>query len=119
MGDRKRFKQILFNLLSNAVKYSKPDGGTVIMKAKKEGDIAIFSVFDNGIGIKEEDKGKLFKAFEQINLGIASKYGSTGLGLVITKKLVELQNGKIWVESKYGEGSTFTFTLPLAARIKS
>jgi len=118
MGDRQRFKQILFNLLSNAIKYSKPDGGTVIMNAKKEGDMAIFSIFDNGIGIKEEDKGKLFKAFEQINLGIASKYGSTGLGLVVTKKLVELQNGKIWVESNYGEGSTFTFTLPLAAKIK-
>jgi signal transduction histidine kinase len=88
------------------------------MKAKKEDDIAIFSVSDNGIGIKEEDKDKLFKEFEQIDLGIASKYGSTGLGLVVTKKLVEIQRGKIWVESKYGEGSTFTFTLPLAAKVK-
>jgi signal transduction histidine kinase len=112
-ADRKRLKQILFNLLSNAVKYSKPEGGTVTIITKKRGDMAKFSVSDTGIGIKEEDMGKLFSAFEQLNLGIASKYGSTGLGLVVTKKLVELQGGRITGESKYGQGSTFTFTLPI------
>ncbi|MDP2841296.1 MAG: ATP-binding protein, partial [Candidatus Methanoperedens sp.] len=104
---------ILFNLLSNAVKYSKPEGGTVTIITKKHGDLAKFSVSDTGIGIKEEDMGKLFSAFEQLNLGIASKYGSTGLGLVVTKKLVELQGGRITGESKYGQGSTFTVTLPI------
>ncbi len=118
-GDRQRFKQILFNLLSNAVKYSKPEGGTVTIVTKKEGDMAIFSISDTGIGIREEDMGKLFKEFEQINLGLASKYGSTGLGLVVSKKLVELQGGKIRAESRYGEGSTFTFTLPVSSKIKS
>ncbi len=112
-ADRKRFKQILFNLFSNAVKYSKPEGGTVTIITKKQGDTAKFSISDTGIGIKEEDMGKLFSAFEQLNLGIASKYGSTGLGLVVTKKLVELQGGRITGESKYGQGSTFTFTLPI------
>lgn len=112
-ADRKRFKQILFNLLSNAVKYSKPEGGTVTIITKKHGDLAKFSVSDTGIGIKEEDMEKLFSAFEQLNLGIASKYGSTGLGLVVTKKLVELQGGRITGESKYGQGSTFTVTLPI------
>ena len=111
-ADRQRFKQIIFNLISNAVKYSKPEGGTVTIKTIKEGDEAKISVTDTGIGIKEEDMGKLFMAFEQLNLGLASKYGSTGLGLVVTKKLVELHGGRITVESRYGQESTFTFYLP-------
>jgi len=116
-ADRKRLKQILFNLLSNAVKYSKPEGGIVTIITKKKGDLAKFSVSDTGIGIKEEDMKKLFSAFEQLDLGIASKYGSTGLGLVVTKKLVELQGGRITAESKYGYGSTFTVTLPVPAGV--
>ena len=112
-ADRQRFKQILFNLLSNAVKHSKPEGGTVTIITKNQGIFAKFSVSDTGIGIKEEDMGKLFLAFEQLNLGIASKYGSTGLGLMVTKKLLELQGGRITADSKYGQGSTFTFFLPV------
>ncbi len=112
-ADRQRFKQILFNLLSNAVKYSKPEGGTVTIMTRKLGDLAKFEVSDTGIGIREEDMGKLFSPFEQLDLGIASKYGSTGLGLVITKKLVEIQGGRIMAKSRYGEGSTFTFFLPV------
>ncbi len=115
-ADQQRFKQILFNLLTNAVKFSKKEGGTVTVTTKKEGDMARISVSDTGIGIKEEDMGKLFKEFEQLNPGISRKYGGTGLGLAISKKLVELHGGRIWVESRFGEGSTFTFTLPLAAQ---
>lgn len=115
-ADRQRFKQILFNLVSNAVKFSKPEGGIVTITTKKEGDMARISISDTGIGIKEEDMGRLFKTFDQLNLGIASKYGSTGLGLVITKKLVELHGGRIMAASKLGEGSTFTFLLPLIAK---
>ena len=114
--DRKRFNQIMFNLISNAVKYSKQEGGTVTIITKKDHDLAKFAVEDTGIGIKEEDMGKLFSAFGQLNLGIASKYGSTGLGLVVTKKLAELQGGMITVKSTYGEGSTFTFTIPISAK---
>jgi signal transduction histidine kinase len=112
-ADRLRFKQILFNLLGNAVKFSKPGGGIVTVKTKKDGDMARISVSDTGIGIKEKDIGKLFREFEQLSSGITRKYGGTGLGLSISKKLVELHGGKIWAESRYGEGSTFTFVLPL------
>ena len=115
-ADRQRFKQILFNLLSNAIKFSKEEGGTVTITAKKEGDMARISVADTGIGIREEDMGKLFNEFEQANPGISRKYGGTGLGLAISKKLVELQGGKIWAESKYGKGSTFSFLISLAAK---
>ena len=114
-ADKQRFKQILFNLLSNAVKFTK-DGGTVTVKSEKEGEMAKISVADTGIGIKEEDIEKLFKEFGQVDSKISKNYGGTGLGLSITKKLVELHGGKIMVESRYGEGSTFTFTLPVSAK---
>ncbi|MDO8727960.1 MAG: ATP-binding protein, partial [Candidatus Methanoperedens sp.] len=115
-ADKQRFKQILFNLLNNAVKFSKEEGGTVTITAKKEGDMAKVSVSDTGIGIKEENIGKLFHKFEQLDSEISQKYGGTGLGLAITKQLVELHGGEIRAESKYGEGSTFTFMLPLKAK---
>lgn len=112
-ADTLKFRQILFNLLSNAVKFSMPEGGIVTLTAKKKDDIAEFSVADTGIGIKQENIGKLFQNFEQLDSGMARNYGGTGLGLAITKKLVELHKGKIWAESRFGEGSTFTFLLPI------
>lgn len=115
-ADEQRFKQIMFNLLTNAVKFSKPEGGTITITSKKEGDMAKFSVIDTGIGIRDDDLGRLFSAFEQLDSGITRKYGGTGLGLAITKKLVELHNGSITVESKYGVGSTFTFILPIESK---
>jgi PAS domain S-box-containing protein len=114
-ADKQRFIQILFNLLSNAIKFNRKKGGTVTVTTKTEGDMAKFSVSDTGIGIKEENKNKLFNDFEQLDSGISRKYGGAGLGLVITKKLVELHGGKIWVESEFGVGSTFTFLLPIKA----
>ncbi len=80
--------------------------------------MARISVSDTGIGIKEENIGKLFKKFQQLEPEISGKYGGTGLGLAISKLFVELHGGKIQAESKYGEGSTFTFTLPLKATRK-
>ena len=114
-ADKQRLIQILFNLLSNAIKFNRKKGGTATITINREGDMAKFSVSDTGIGIKEEDKDKLFKDFEQLDSGISKKYGGTGLGLAITKKLVELHGGKIWVESELGAGSTFTFLLPIKA----
>ncbi len=114
-ADQQRIKQILFNLLSNAVKFNK-EGGIVTVTAKKEGDMARISVSDTGIGIKEEDIGKLFKEFEQVDSGISRSYGGTGLGLAISKKLVELHGGKITAMSKYGEGTTFTFLIPISQK---
>ena len=113
--DKQRLRQIISNLVDNAVKFSKEEGGTVTVSAKKEEDIVRISVSDTGIGIKEEDIGKLFTPFKQLNMGYTREQGGTGLGLAITKQLVELHGGKIWVESKYGEGSTFIFTLPINA----
>lgn len=115
-ADRQRFKQILFNLLSNAVKFSKDEGGTVTIKAKRDGNMAKFSVSDTGIGIKEENIGRLFHKFEQLDSRMSEKYGGTGLGLAITKQLVELHGGNIWAESTYGEGSTFAFLIPLVGK---
>lgn len=112
-ADPIKFKQIMFNLLGNAVKFSKEKGGTITIATKRIGDLAQFSVSDTGIGIKEEDRGKLFKKFQQVDSGINRDYGGTGLGLAISKQLVELHGGKIWVESKYGEWTTFYFTLPI------
>lgn len=112
-ADSQRFKHILFNLLSNAIKFSKPDGGTVTLHGQINGDFAQFSISDTGIGIKEENMDKLFVLFKQLDSGTTRRYGGAGLGLAITKHLVELHGGKIWVESRYNEGSTFTFSLPL------
>lgn len=110
-GDKLRIKQVILNLISNAVKFSK-EGGKITVTAKKIDGMAKFSVSDTGIGIKEKDLEKLFEKFQQLDTGITRKYGGTGLGLVISKNFVELHGGKISVESIYGEGSTFTFTIP-------
>ena len=112
-ADTLRFKQILLNLMDNAIKFSKPDGGTVNIAARKNCDMVQFSVSDTGIGVKEEDMGKLFDLFYQADSGISRKYGGSGAGLAVTKQLVEEHGGRIWVDSKYEEGSTFSFTLPL------
>jgi len=114
-ADKNRIRQVLFNILNNAIKYSKPEG-IVTITARKEGDMAQISVSDTGIGIKDEDLRRLFMEFEQIDHGASRQHGGTGIGLVISKRLIELHGGRIWVNSKYGEGSTFTFTLPIKAK---
>ncbi|MBU4454041.1 MAG: PAS domain S-box protein [Euryarchaeota archaeon] len=115
-ADRLRLKQILFNLINNAVKFSKKGSGTVTISTRKDGDMAKFSVTDTGIGIREGDMGRLFKEFEQLDMGISRNYGGTGLGLAISKNLVELHGGKIMVDSRYGEGSTFSFLIPISSK---
>lgn len=112
-ADPIKFKQIMFNLLGNAVKFSKENGGTITIASKMAGDLAQFSISDTGIGIKEEDRSKLFRKFQQVDSGINRDYSGTGLGLAISRQLVELHGGKIWIESKYGEWTTFFFTLPI------
>ncbi|MCX9084541.1 MAG: HAMP domain-containing sensor histidine kinase [Candidatus Methanoperedens sp.] len=110
--EKDKFSLILLQLLNNSIKFSKPDGFVKII-AKKIGNMAQFSISDNGIGIKKENMGKLFQVFNQIDSGTSREYGGTGLGLSISKKLVELHGGKIWAESNFGEGSTFTFQIPI------
>jgi Amt family ammonium transporter len=111
-ADERKIKQIMYNLLSNAVKFT-PDGGKIDIRADLNDKELRVSVADTGIGIKQEDIGKLFETFQQIESEYTQKYGGTGLGLVLTRRLVELHGGKIWVESKIGKGSTFTFTISL------
>ncbi len=115
-ADKQKFRQVFINLLDNAVKFSKQEGGNITITAKKEDDMARFSVSDTGIGIREDDAGKLFQKFTQLDNGTTRKYQGTGIGLAISKQFVELHGGKIWAESEYGEGSTFTFMLPIAAK---
>jgi signal transduction histidine kinase len=115
-ADRRALKQILFNLLSNAIKFSKKEGGIITVSTKRENDMVKISVADTGIGIKEEDLPRLFQKFEQLDSGISRKYEGIGLGLAITKQLVDMHGGKIWVESKYGQGSNFIFLLPIGGK---
>jgi len=110
--DPLRFKQILYNLLSNAVKFTH-DNGTVTLRVWLDPEARIqLEVRDTGIGIKREDLPRLFREFEQLDSGLARAEQGTGLGLALTKKIVELQNGSISVESEFGRGSTFTVVLP-------
>ena len=113
-GDERKLKQILFNLLSNAVKFTLA-GGSVLVRAKaisgaQEIEIAIE---DTGIGIKPEDIPKLFKEFAQLGSVYDKQYEGTGLGLALTKKLVELHGGRIHVSSEFGKGSHFAFVIPV------
>ncbi len=114
VADPDRVEQILSNLLSNAVKFSHR-GDEVVVRARADGAVLRVDVSDNGVGIAESDLPRLFEKFAQLDHGRRSVPG-TGLGLVITKGLVEAHGGSISVSSRPGEGSTFTFTLPFAKR---
>jgi GAF domain-containing protein len=113
-ADERKVKQIVLNLLSNAVKFT-PDGGRVEVDARMIDSSVEISVKDTGPGIAHEDQASLFEEFRQLGRGHASKYEGTGLGLALTRRFVELHGGKIGVESAPGQGSTFTFTLPLTS----
>jgi len=116
-ADKSRLRQIFFNLLSNAIKFT-PSGGRLAIQAGREGDWCQVSVVDNGVGIKKEEQERIFEIFTRSEtLPDGGKWGS-GLGLAITKQFVEIMGGRIWVESEYGKGSRFTFTLPLAREDK-
>lgn len=112
--DLQKFKQVLFNLLSNAVKFT-DEGGTVTVTADRDGQGRLcLAVRDTGIGIEEADLQRVFQEFTQIDSGNARRYEGTGLGLALTRKLVEFQGGSIAVVSRPGAGSTFTVVLPQA-----
>ncbi|WP_135612570.1 PAS domain S-box protein [Methanococcoides sp. AM1] len=111
-ADMIKFKQILYNLVSNAIKFT-DQGGSVTIGGKISEDFVHISVKDTGIGISPEDRDKLFKPFFQVDSSTAREYGGTGLGLALVKKFVEMHGGEVWVESNVGEGSTFTFSIPI------
>ena len=121
LSDEQRLAQVITNLLSNASKFT-PEKGTVEVDAKllkEENGVCTIQirVTDSGIGIAADQQAKLFQSFQQAENSISRKYGGTGLGLVISKNIVEMMGGKIWIESELGKGATFAFTIQ-ADRVK-
>jgi CheY-like chemotaxis protein/anti-sigma regulatory factor (Ser/Thr protein kinase) len=110
-----RIKQVLYNLLSNAIKFT-PSGGRAKLSVQAAETTVRLQVSDTGIGIRAEDIPRLFREFEQIEPAVGEKPEGTGLGLALTKRLVELHGGTVAVESQYGRGSTFSVTLPMLRR---
>jgi CheY-like chemotaxis protein len=115
--DASRLKQVLYNYISNAIKFT-PEGGTVTVRTDSTSAAGNFrlEVEDTGVGIAPEDLGRLFVEFQQLDSGVAKRHGGTGLGLALTKRLVEAQGGTIGVRSVVGQGSTFSAILPRNAR---
>jgi signal transduction histidine kinase/CheY-like chemotaxis protein len=114
-ADRTRLRQIILNLVSNAAKFTTK--GQILVKAVQESNTMRVSVSDTGMGIRQEDLPKLFKEFRQLDASTTRNQGGTGLGLAIAKRFVELHGGRIWVESQFGVGTTFSFCLPLSRLI--
>ena len=111
-ADERKLKQVLFNLLSNATKFT-PNGGSITVEVKQEPEDVIIGVSDTGVGIAPKDQEKIFDEFYQVKGGVKDKTPGTGLGLSLSKRLVEMHNGWIWVESEgEGKGSRFSVQLP-------
>ena len=110
-GDGRRLTQVVINLVGNAIKFT--DAGEVVIKAGATDGSFHLSVRDTGPGISAADQAKLFQEFQQADNAITRKKGGTGLGLAISKRIVEMHGGKIWLESQVGQGSTFSFTVPV------
>jgi len=110
-ADERKVRQVVLNLLSNAIKFT-PEGGRIEVAAVPKDGFVEVSVSDTGIGIAPEDQEKVFEEFRQVGTA-AKKIEGTGLGLTLCRKFVELHGGKIWVKSELGQGSTFTFTIPM------
>jgi len=115
VGDDQRLAQVIANLLSNAVKFT-PEGGSISLRAQYEGErdedvIVRIEVRDTGIGISPEEQSRLFQSFQQAESSTTRKFGGTGLGLVISRNIVEAMGGAIWLESEPNRGSTFAFTI--------
>jgi signal transduction histidine kinase/HAMP domain-containing protein len=117
-ADERKLKQILLNLLSNAVKFT-PEGGRITVGARRLRDMVEIAVNDTGIGIAPKDQAAVFEEFKQVGRDYTRKAEGTGLGLALTRKLVELHGGVMRLESEPGKGSTFSFTLPLKAAVQN
>jgi PAS domain S-box-containing protein len=111
-GDRDRLEQVLGNLLENAVKYS-PDGSDITVTVDDRGDSFVTAVCDRGIGIPTDELGQVFERFHRGRQVSSTNYGGLGLGLYITKQIIERHGGSIWVDSKEGQGTTFYFSIPV------
>jgi CheY-like chemotaxis protein/anti-sigma regulatory factor (Ser/Thr protein kinase) len=111
-ADERKLKQVVLNLLSNAVKFT-PDGGSVTVEALRVGDEAQVSVRDTGIGIADEEQDRIFEAFQRGGRAARTSTEGTGLGLTLSKRIVDLHGGRLWLESELGVGSTFSFAIPM------
>jgi signal transduction histidine kinase len=116
VGDERKIRQVILNLLSNAIKFT-PEGGRIDVTATRESSAMVVAVSDTGIGIKREDQERIFAEFQQVGSDYTKKAEGTGLGLALSRKFVELHGGAIMVESAEGEGSTFTFRIPLVDKV--
>jgi signal transduction histidine kinase len=110
-ADERKIRQVVLNLLSNAIKFTPEGGGIEVRVEPRDGSVEV-SVTDTGIGIAPEDQEAVFEEFRQVGT-TDKKVEGTGLGLTLCRKFIELHGGKIWVQSQVGEGSTFTFTIPM------
>ena len=111
-GDRDRLIQVMVNLLSNAVKFCNPDRGMIVVRLRAVNDQLRVEVQDNGIGIKPEDQTRIFEPFLQIKNPTLGRPAGTGIGLTITKNIIDFHHGRIWVDSEPGKGTMFSFELP-------
>ena len=110
--DRDKITEVLTNIISNAIKYT--THGNIMVTTRRNTDSIQVSVQDNGPGINSDDLPRLFRQFEQLETGVKRKPGSSGLGLAISKQIIDKHNGKIWADSQIGKGSVFSFILPIA-----
>ncbi|MBW2337941.1 MAG: histidine kinase [Deltaproteobacteria bacterium] len=112
-GDRDRLIQVMVNLLSNAVKFCNPDRGMIVVRLRAVNDQLRVEVQDNGIGIKPEDQAKIFEPFLQVKNPTLGRPAGTGIGLTITKNIIDFHHGRIWVDSEPGKGTMLSFELPV------
>jgi Na+/proline symporter/nitrogen-specific signal transduction histidine kinase len=112
-GDRDRLIQVMVNIISNAVKFCDPDRGMIAVRLRVADNHLIVEVQDNGIGINPKDLNKIFQPFQQVKNPTQGRPGGTGIGLTITKRIIDFHHGRIWVESEPGRGSRFSFSLPI------
>jgi signal transduction histidine kinase len=112
-GDRDRLIQVMVNIISNAVKFCDPDRGMIAVRLRAADNQLIVEVQDNGIGINPKDLDKIFQPFHQIKNPTQGRPSGTGIGLTITKRIVDFHHGRIWVDSEPGRGSRFSFSLPV------
>jgi signal transduction histidine kinase len=113
-GDERKLTQVLLNLVGNAIKFT--DQGKVAITASASDGCITVVVRDSGPGIAESDQARIFEEFQQADSSIARNKGGTGLGLTISKRIIELHGGRMWVESAPGSGATFSFTIPTRAQ---
>jgi len=114
--DKGRIGQVLDNLIGNSMKFS-PDGGTITVALEDREDEVCVTVSDQGIGLAEDQRERIFDRFYQIDGSAIRRFGGTGLGLAIVKRIIDAHHGRVWVESELNKGSTFYFTLP-KSRVK-